>query len=267
MDQSRDKKIAICFSGHFRNFANIKDNILENLVNPLKNTYDTDVFVHTWDTLDTENGPKGLEGTVNKQLVYTRTDINYILDILNPLRISILNKKECLKYLTLEHINPKHKINFDVINAKYTVINGELIPYSQLLGIYLANSLKSDVEQIHNWYYDIVIRVRPDFIFTKNIMDLINFQDKTIFLPNIWRYSNGIEYAINDTFAFGSSYSMDIYSSTICSYIQCVLNDTFNYECNEGNCLQYGVEQSLFRQLTRNFDLKIVELGYINKKA
>jgi hypothetical protein len=50
-------------------------------------------------------------------------------------------------------------------------------------------------------------------------------------------------------------------------YLENVLEDKFNYECNEGNCLQYGVEQSLFRQLTRNFNLKIVELGEINKKA
>jgi hypothetical protein len=142
MDQYQDKKlkIAVCFSGHFRKFSNTKQNILDNLINPLRQNFDTDVFVHTWDTYDTVNGPKGIEGTVDLNLVNKRIDINEILDTLNPLRISILNKKECLKYLTLNHINPKHKINFDVINAKYTVINDELIPYSQLFGIYLANS-------------------------------------------------------------------------------------------------------------------------------
>lgn len=261
------KKIAICFSGHFRNFHNVKNNIFEKLINPLRQNYDTDIFVQTWDTLDTVNGPKGLEGSVNLQLTQTRTDVNYILDVLDPISISILNKKICARYLQLNHINPNNKINFEALSSKYTVINGELIPFSQLLGIYLANELSSDFEIANHFEYDLIIRTRPDFCYTINILDILKFENSKLFVPNIWRYTSGQEYAINDTFAFGTRYVMDAYASTLNNYIDSINRCDFKYEENHGNSLQYGVEQSIYRNIKEYGRIEIVELGKINFKA
>lgn len=262
------KKIAICFSGHFRYFDIIKYNIFEYLIDPLKNAHDVDIFVHTWDTLDSEISPKGIENRLDYNLVNKRTDINKIIDFLNPLRISILNKKACKDYLHLTKINSNHQIKLNSLNGKYSVINNELVPYSQLLGIYLANSLKKEVSNSLGIHYDCVIRTRPDFMYTTNILDLINFDNlsNNLFVPNIFKYNDNRSYAINDTFAFSNSSIMDIYSSTICSYIFDVNNNKIQYENNDGGALQYGVEQSIYRKILE-FNINIKELGKINLKV
>ena len=44
-------KVAICISGHLRTFNKCIDNIRENIFNPLRNNFETDIFLSTWNDI------------------------------------------------------------------------------------------------------------------------------------------------------------------------------------------------------------------------
>ena len=41
-------KVAICISGHLRTFNKCIDNIRKNIFDPLRNNFETDIFLSTW---------------------------------------------------------------------------------------------------------------------------------------------------------------------------------------------------------------------------
>jgi hypothetical protein len=45
-------KVAICISGHLRTFNKCIDNIRENIFNPLRNNFETDIFLSTWNDVE-----------------------------------------------------------------------------------------------------------------------------------------------------------------------------------------------------------------------
>ena len=43
-------KVAICISGHLRTFDQCISNIRENIFNPLRDNFETDIFLSTWNS-------------------------------------------------------------------------------------------------------------------------------------------------------------------------------------------------------------------------
>lgn len=254
-------RIALCFSGHLRSFLRTKNSILNNLIYPLKEKNNVDIFIHTWDSWDTIIGPKGIENNIDITLVKREVFLSDFVE-LNPSKICISNYEELKYYFDKSIILPNHK-TFYGTNEKYTIIDNKLVPYIQLYGIFSANQLKKTIEDIREEKYDLVFRLRFDFAINDNILKYIEKKEETIFLPNLWRYKNGTIYALNDTFAFGDSKSMDIYSNTILNYRRSTANCSFDYEENQSNCLQLGVEQTLYREIKH---LNIIEIGNICRK-
>jgi hypothetical protein len=71
-------------------------------------------------------------------------------------------------------------------------------------GIYSANRLKSNYEQLNGFKYDFVIRCRPDLV----IHNPLELKPNDIFIPIGWDHRGGY----NDTFAYGSSEQIDWYA-------------------------------------------------------
>jgi hypothetical protein len=45
-------KVAVCISGHLRTFNRCIDNIRENIIKPLKDNFETDIFLSTWNDFE-----------------------------------------------------------------------------------------------------------------------------------------------------------------------------------------------------------------------
>lgn len=259
-------KIAVCISGHLRDIGRHKDAYNDGFLRPLREKHDVDIFVVTYDKFDTLNSPKGIEDRMH--IDGDRGLNSGDLDYLGALKTCILSSEEIKKYFQLNTVYPNHDINFNGRNAKYHVINGELISFSQLCGIYFANNLKRQIEMIGNFYYDAVFRARPDFIlenFESVVEPLFDQIEDKIFVPKIYKE----EFAIADTFAFGSSLIMDFYSSAASRYRYLVDNynaKKYPYPENESNALQFQSERILYRQLL-DCGVPIVELPIKLRRA
>jgi hypothetical protein len=114
-------------------------------------------------------------------------------------------------------------IQFDkypMLSAHSNNIAQETNPNSvvrMLYGIDKVNKLKSEYELANGFKYDFVIRTRFDLEYLQPLQ-LRNFYDITI--PIGWDHRGGY----NDTFAYGSSESMDYYASLI-NHLQTYLNE------------------------------------------
>jgi hypothetical protein len=169
----KDKKIAICFSGHARNLNKTYINFIKNLIKPLN----ADIFIHTWDTLGAQKNRGDSVG-----IGYSDIPINK--EILN-----IINKLNPKTYI-IENFSNKIN-NFNIPSEVYMygapvnnngVVNSTARPeniISQLYSIYKSFSLLEDYEKENKIKYDIVIKTRFDFniesrISKNNIQNLLN---------------------------------------------------------------------------------------------
>lgn len=257
------KKIAICFSGHLREYESIEKNIQDFFILPLKKEFNVDIFVHTWPTYETEKCSKKFEGRLKSEFLNKFIDVERTFKSLNPIKITIGNESEIFKNANINKLFPNNKINFNSLAAHYLIIDDILTPYCQMYGIYCCNNLKKEVEKLKNFKYDIVFRARLDFYFLRNILDHLSFGKNKLFIPNLYKYKNDQIYALNDTFAFGDSEILDFYSDLILDYKKDVIENNFIYEENDSNLLQYGLEQSLYRRFKNK---EIVTIGEIIKK-
>jgi hypothetical protein len=204
-------KIAFCYSGFIRNF---KKNLEVN--KKIMDYLNPDIFIYTYDSFGYKNSSNIPEPKNNKILNY-----NYFNGIPNIKKIII----EKFEYKNIENLEDK--------NITYYMHNHHAYPkniLSQLYCINKCNNLKKEYEKLNNFKYDFVFRIRPDSYFEKsNISSFYNIPDKNnkIFICNqpdkYWgsycrlceancehKYH---ENDISDIFAFGSSESMDYYSS------------------------------------------------------
>lgn len=182
-------KIALCLSGHLRDFEKTYPSLNNNLIND-----NVDIFIHTWDKLGF-SCPYKTDHTLND----TNTKLNSINNTYNPKKI-IIEPSSFIEELKLHgneyapHLRnePKHV--------------GHMA--SMFYKIYACNELRKKYELDAGIKYDLIIRCRSDLYFTSKI-NLDNIPSKTIVLPK--SSSNPDWY--NDQFAIGSSDEMDLYSS------------------------------------------------------
>jgi hypothetical protein len=186
-------KVAICFSGHLRNFSNLLENFKEKILS-LRKDHQVDVFFSIWDIYEPQYSWTNENETISN-LIDTED-----LSELYSIKIEVENFNEIkeqflLKNFTTEGLNEGHN---------RLIKDGILHSTPMFYKIYKANELKKDYEKINNFKYDIAIRYRSNLLINGNIDLNIN---KNILYNKRENNSN-----LDDIFAYSDSETMDKYS-------------------------------------------------------
>lgn len=138
------KRIAIQLFGHLRTFEHTCKNFFLNIVEPnSKDGYAIDIFIHTWDKLDTSNylwQHFKSEELINVEV--TDATIKTIYKLYNPKKLLIESQE-----------NEPNKA-----------------PHEWMLHtIFGVNNLRKEYEQENNINYDWIIWTRPDILFLSEL--------------------------------------------------------------------------------------------------
>lgn len=181
--------IALCLSGHLRDYKKNLESINKFLVKPLN----ADVFLHTWDSygkqkIITQNsiGPSPIED------VKINDDYKNYISNLRGLKI-----ENNLNYLNTIEDTLKQKLFYlygQRINED--TFGGSAEPkyiYSQFYSIMQSFLLAEEYSKVNNKKYDIIIKLRSDYklssgIFKEDFKKIIQ-EPEIIFIPNL-PYSN-----------------------------------------------------------------------------
>ena len=170
---------AICISGLARTYKKTVKSFNENILAPLKELGQTDVFVSIWDKPDIADliPVKALDfyvavagdGELAGYQIRDR-DLNYTEEDLDANEIYKLYSPKCLE---VENFNSLKEL-FHL--SKYTsrkcpvpsIMKGDLfLPMVSQYKILKCNLLKTNYENMHNFTYDLVVRARFDFEIEK----------------------------------------------------------------------------------------------------
>ena len=117
-------KVAICFSGHLRNFSNLLDNFKDKIL-ALKDHHQIDLFFSVWDIYE----PEYSWANQNK----TTSNLINVEDILklNPIKVEVENfnqiKEQFLLSSTqIKNIVKVNKIKGEVNNWRYEILGKEI---------------------------------------------------------------------------------------------------------------------------------------------
>jgi hypothetical protein len=198
-------KVALCLSGQPRFIEHTFKNIKENLIDP----NDADVFIHSWYDKSLVNKPfvnynangYSLENEHNK---YIDNIDNTIINLYNPKKFIFENEKN----IHDDTLNLDKYINTYLPHCQREYVVKML--YSSWYSVLKSNMLKEEFRLDNNIYYDFIIRARFDCQLNKPI--ICSEYDPnylyTDYRPDLPRLN-----LIEDWFAFGSNYIMNIYSS------------------------------------------------------
>lgn len=183
-------KVALCLSGHLRSFRQTFYSLHKYIIEP----YNPDIFIFTYENKGFD-GDRGDRAAINQLATTEELDNLY-----HPIKCVITRAKK--NHLNM--IKYKDRVGSGVRDAT-------IIP-SMFHSVYRANLLKTEYEQEIGRSYDVVIRSRPDILY-ETPLDKNEFENcmtsNAIYIPTFGNYGG-----YNDQFAFGSSLSMDLYSST-----------------------------------------------------
>lgn len=201
--------VAICLSGHLRTFDRTHKALQERLIKPL----DADVFIHTWDTIGSENSKAGSD--LNTTRVSTKTRLIDINKYYNPKKIKIEKFKKSFFFNMTDSIKVPD-------NEKMFVVRHLGYHFSMFYSIFHSNELRKEFEKESGKKYDYIIRCRPDMFLHSSIGNhILPENTNTIVVPNIAQYCPE---GMNDQFAIGSSEAMEKYFS--------LYDSLYNY-CNQ----------------------------------
>lgn len=234
---SNKYKVAICLSGHVRDYEKNLRSIKKYLVDPLN----ADVYMHTWDTIGKQkNSTNFVVGPIPDET--QALDLEKIKAILTFKSIKVENNKDYLEELDKKINNKKFFIYGMFLNEKQGKLGGQAEPkyiYSQLYSVKESFKLIKNLDD-----YDIIIKLRADY----NLMTGVEekeldqaVQKNVLVVPNV-PYSNhghpicclcnsDIEHDdhiedICDIFSFGNKETMKYYME-IYDYLE-KYNDDFN---------------------------------------
>jgi hypothetical protein len=180
-------KLAICLSGMPRHFEECFESIKENIID----LYDTDIFIDVWDDkiLDDINHTNPQSGV---RPIKNHKNINLIYDLYKPKIYKIENYDENRRETFINLIPQFNKI--DIRSSRF---------YSSYYKIFSCKDLKASYEKIHNFKYDICMRIRLDcFILNKFIIPN-TIKDNEVFMPffaNQGGVNDQIWYANSETY-------------------------------------------------------------------
>lgn len=180
-------KLAILLTGHIRSFKKNYDSFVKYIIEP----HDTDIFIHTWDLYNGVSGnhPKLLPEETEK------IDIEF-LKKLNPKEL-IIEK--------WEDVEPEIKWSDEYFTKKQSY-DTPIITLSLFRKMYLCNELKKKYEKENNFKYDVVLRTRPDLLYSRNFIDESDDFENIIYTPVYCSFN-----IISELTAYSSSENMDIY--------------------------------------------------------
>ena len=217
-NENRKIRVAVLISGYHRSF----DLNINNLKEKILNKFDyVDIYIHI-----TEN-----EGNEDKYLNIQKN--NSIQEIKKNLITT------CVVY------EPNHLFSKD---SKTNSL------YNQWSKYYKLNVLKKINEEEHG-KYDLVIKYRPDIYINNNLVFPEFIEGDNVYLPLDSKMDKSKleklnDNFISDTFAFGSSESMDIYF------------DIFNNLKNICNNVGTTPETVLYEYLKEKLKITYVDLDY-----
>ncbi|MCM1324015.1 MAG: hypothetical protein NC218_07625 [Acetobacter sp.] len=144
-------KIAILLFGHLRTFEYSGKYLMENLANK----YDCDIFIHTWDEIDSNT--KCWENRKRHNLQLNDVVVNKIKEIYKPKKLEIGHQdiqKDCLV------VSSDGRKEVSLTGMKY-----------MFESMKSANNLRKEYEQATETTYDYVLVTRPD-VAIYNYLDI-----------------------------------------------------------------------------------------------
>ena len=191
------KRIALCFSGHIRNFCfdNIHENFIETL---LDNDCVFDCFASFWDRIGYRQ--QNWTGKINPC---------FALEILQP------------KGFLIERFDREHFINKYNTNKwqEYSQLSNNTTCGDSVSMWYKIQTCLDMVEKYQQRYgfeYDAIVRIRPDVIFDnkfeKEVLDDV-FNNDVIYIPKWHGKWQEISGTITDYFGIGNYKVMKQYMS------------------------------------------------------
>jgi hypothetical protein len=226
------KLAAICISGHLRKYELTYKSLYDSIIQPLiDNGYNVDIFISTWDELDTKICSSFVHGFHEKR--YDKIDYNSIKSIFNPISIDIENYESEKHKFALSNF-----INVNSIPIEDHLWDGSVTYWvPQYYKFMRVNNLKKENEEKNGFIYDLVIKTRFDLIYQKQI----NFNN--IDLSKMFCRDKH-----HDVFFLSSSQNIDI----LCDYynhISEILNERLKDIHPEVN-LYYYLDKFKFEYLT-----------------
>lgn len=209
-------RIALCVSGHLRNYQRLKDSY-EGFRQFCSSYGQVDVFVATWNRLNSSSSWSGSHGLTLESSVNQEVFLNEISDFYKTNDISIeddlffASEYSPLRY----NIFTNKKYDWDTrgINS-----NNVIHSYRMFYLINKANNLKLYKEYLNQHKYDLVIRIRPDMFFYESVYQTYNLKEmaesKKLYAVK-HKTDHKINYGYGDRFVLGSSDTMDKFSSII----------------------------------------------------
>ena len=202
-------KLAICLSGHTRTYKHTLESVVDHVIKKFPGT--VDVFIHTYNTSGFK--PKQGDNTSNESIFLDSNQIVEVLQSYNPKLFLMEDNMQVIKnsqpHFWDKRVRVQPETNVQAVLSMY---------YS----IKKSNELKSIYEAQNNFKYDVVMRLRfDDLIKRQDSFDFSSVQEGFVYVPNIdglnynarshggWSWRGGL----NDQLGFGTSATMDIYSS------------------------------------------------------
>lgn len=206
------KRVALCLSGHARTYESTywfwKNNLMSQ--------YQTDVFIHLWDTVGprsfgqdrTEHNPLPRDDFDSGIVRSAKLDIDHIVNMWNPIAI------------TIEQYDPMHDIFSEMVKPIIEERNRRGIPAgfehhhplsvrSMLYKRYRCNEMKTQFERDHHFTYDLVIQSRTDVALAQPIINDVWADRTNLYFHNCRSITPDPE--INDFGAMGTSNQIDLW--------------------------------------------------------
>ena len=242
-------KIAVCLAGHMRCYKDLKENFYK-FHNHISSFGEVEIFIATWNKYNVTNCWSNFHNLSLPDSHNQFIDEEEIKRHYNTTNIVVLDQDYYNSSNSPFLIN---KLTFKQYNyhPKFLSENGIINYMNMLYAIYNSNLLKSKYEFKNNIKFDIVFRVRPDFLFNENIYNFINNDSLKNNKLNTTKQvvgTNGNFDVLKDQFLFGNSDIMDIYNNSIYR-----VSEVFNKEI-------FGDPEKVITKAIENFNIQINEI-------
>lgn len=158
-NRANQKRIAIQFYGYLRSYAECRDRFFKHLVEPIKTAgYEVDIFMHSWDFVEGVSVSWQNENSIDITAMPQKTPSKeYLKDFYKLKDIAITAQpthKDSDKFIKMRC--PEKGYKFQSTLSVY---------YS----LHCVNTLRQNYEKQNCVEYDLVINLRPDLLFMRNV--------------------------------------------------------------------------------------------------
>lgn len=203
-------KVAVCYSGMFRNFTEVIDNHIKHLISK----YDCDVFMSFWDVYGI--GGFTSEYTTDKRTTWDFKSENEIISKVHPDKISqkdidyVLNKLNPKEYEfeDFSSFQPHFKSWETLMNMVYKEDHTWLPRLMNVMSMYYKIHRSGYLAEDYSTKYDCVIRLRSDMEFPESQeVKLIEPGENTICINSWGKFHE----SYMDTLVYGDQKGMSVY--------------------------------------------------------